>query len=335
MATLKDVAALSKVSTATVSRILSGDPNLMVKDETRRSVLSAAEQLGYKRKRRTRVQDSITVGIVQWISSYEEEEDSYYYALRMSVENYCISKKLNVKRYYKENLEDVYENDNLSGLLCIGKFSLQQAVDLKRHCQNIIFVDSNPDKNKYSSVVHNFEEATINMLEYLLSKGHKRIGYIGGRELLGPTEIEYIDARERTFISYLESHEKLRLDKEHFYIGQFTAETGYNSMKEALLKDNIPTAFLCASDALAMGAIRALGETNSVKQNEISIAGFNDIPSAKFFNPPLTTTILDTKYMGEIAVLILQHQIETQAVTPIKVVCSTKLVERNSVYKIN
>lgn len=332
MATLKDIAALSKVSTATVSRILNEDPNLKVKDATRDAVIAAADHLGYKRKRKTVVNDTCTVGIVQWISSYDEPEDLYYYNLRMSVENYCIENKLNVKRFYKENIDDVFEIRDISGLICIGKFSLQQARELHGVSNSIIFVDSNPDKTKYSAVVHDFEDATVNMLEYLLSKGHVNIGYIGGREFLGPNRIEYIDTRERVFRSYMESHKDLILDKEHFYVGQFDADTGYNSMKQALSKKNVPTAFLCASDTLAMGAIRAIGEYGSSLRNKISVVGFNDIPSAKFFNPPLTTTMLDTRYMGDIAVMLLKHQIEKGVRTPIKVVCSTKLIERSSVY---
>lgn len=333
MATLKDIAELSKVSTATVSRILNDDPELKVKDETREAVIGAANQLGYKRKRRQSSINTDTIGIVQWISSYEEEDDFYYSALRMSVENYCLEKRLNVKRYYKENIEDVYENDQLAGLICIGKFSLQQAADFKRHSKNLVFVDSNPDSNKYSSVVHNLESATENSIKYLLSKGHRKIGYIGGRELLGPTKIEYIDARERTFINFCKQHRDIEFNEDHYYYGSFTAETGYVRMKEALAKDDVPTAFVCGSDAVAMGAIRAIGESDQLNGNKISVLGFNDIPTAKFLNPPLTTTMLDTKYMGEMAVLVLQHQIEKHSDTAIKVVCSTKLVERNSVYE--
>lgn len=334
MATLKDIAQLSKVSTATVSRILNNDPELQVKEETRQAVLDAAESLGYQRRKRNNVQTHKSIGIVQWISSYEEEHDLYYAPLRMAVENYCLEKRLPVKRFYKENIEDVYEDGNLSGLICIGKFSLQQAADFKRLCEHIIFVDSNPDSKKYSSVVHDLELATYNMIEYLLSKGHQHIGYIGGREPLGPTEIEYIDARERAFVRYMKEQEGLQENLKDLYIGTFTAETGYRYMKEALHKELVPTAFVCASDALAMGAIRAIGELGSDLQHPISVVGFNDIPSAKFLNPPLTTMMLDTKYMGEIAVIMLMHQIDTHSNTPIKVVCSTKIIERNSVYKI-
>ncbi|UPU39105.1 substrate-binding domain-containing protein [Erysipelothrix sp. Poltava] len=59
--------------------------------------------------------------------------------------------------------------------------------------------------------------------------------------------------------------------------------------------------FVCASDTIAMGALRALGEMKASIPHQISIVGYNDIASAKFFNPPLTTVALDTKYMGELA----------------------------------
>lgn len=334
MATLKDIAKLANVSPTTVSRILNEDPRLKVKEQTRELVISTALQLGYHIKRKSLIKEKINIGIVQWISSYDEEDDLYYSGLRQSVENFCITKNLQAIRYYKENINDIFYNDNLSGLICIGKFSDEQVAQFRKHIINIVFVDSNPDSSKYSAVVHNFVEATRNMLEYLLEKGHRRIGYIGGRELLGSNEVEFIDRRERTFIKTMQSHPELIWQENHFYTGAFNAETGYLKMKEALEKDNLPTAFVCGSDALAMGAIRAIGERDDLK-DQISIVGFNDIATAKFFNPPLTTTFFDTKYMGEMAVMVIEHQISTGTKTPVKIVCSTKIVERQSVYDIN
>ncbi|MEG0416264.1 MAG: LacI family DNA-binding transcriptional regulator [Erysipelothrix sp.] len=334
MATIKDIAKAAGVSNATVSRILNEDKTLSVKDETREEVIRIAKELGYKIKPKKTTQFEMVVGIIQWISSYEEEEDPYYYELRKSVENFCIMNRIMVRKFYMENIQDVFEDDSLIGLICLGKFSLQQANDFSNHCSNLIFVDSNPNKDKYSSVVHDFETATFRTLEYLKDRGHRNVGYIGGREYLGPTKIEYIDKREITYLNFMKNDQEMNFNESFVFTGSFNAMTGYESMLDALKHADCPTAFFCASDTIAMGALRALGEMDKVGGKDISIVGFNDIQTAKFMNPPLTTTRLETKYMGEVAVNMLLLQINSKQSIPLKVVCSTQFVERESVFHL-
>ena len=330
MPTLKDIAKLAGVSSATVSRILNEDDSLSVKEETRRKVLDAARQLNYKIKRKTRADSRLNFGIVQWISSYKEEEDPYYFSLRMSVENYCIANNIVVRRYYIENISEVFANDDFDGLICIGKFSLQQAADFERHCPEIIFVDSNPDSSKYSCVVSDLDTAVHDVVDHLVDMGHKRLGYIGGQEYLGMTDHVHVDARERAYRSILAQDQRLSSSVDDIYLGEFTAKTGYNSMVDAYKRGNLPTAFICASDTIAMGALSAIGEFKM----DISIVGFNDIPLSKFLNPPLTTVVLDTKYMGELAANLLQLMIKVGNFIPVKMICRTQLIKRESVNKV-
>ena len=332
MATLKDIAHLAGVSVATVSRILNEDESLSVKVETRESVLSAAKSLNYKVKKRVKREIKRSVGVVQWISSYEEEEDPYYFGLRMSVENFCIQNNLRVHRYYIETFEEIFENDHLDGLICIGKFSLQQAMDFERHCPKIVFVDSNPDSKKYSSVVSDLPSATSDLVAYLKEMGHRNIGYIGGREYLGGTDSIYVDARERTFRQILSDDKSIECSEDHIHVNSYNAKTGYDSIKKSIKMDSYPTAFICASDSVAMGALSALGEFRKKIKHPISIVGYNDIQSARFFNPPLTTMALNTKYMGELSVTLLLLLMKTDKFVPSKIVCSCELIVRESVF---
>ena len=304
-----------------------------VKVETRESVFSAAKSLNYKVKKRVKKEVKRSVGVVQWISSYEEEEDPYYFGLRMSVENFCIQNNLRVHRYYIETFEEIFENDHLDGLICIGKFSLQQAMDFERHCPKIVFVDSNPDSKKYSSVVSDLTLATLDLVAYLKEMGHRNIGYIGGREYLGGTDSLYVDARERTFRQILKDDSSIHCDEAHIHVKQYNAKTGYDSVKKSLKMDSYPTAFICASDSVAMGALSALGEYRKKSKHQVSIVGYNDIQSARFFNPPLTTMALNTKYMGELSVSLLLLIMKTDKFVPSKIVCSCELIVRESVFE--
>lgn len=332
MATLKDIAKLAEVSAATASRILNEDESLSVKDETKQKVFDAAKQLNYKIKRKPKQDSRLVFGVIQWISAYKEEEDTYYFSLRMSVENYCIAHNIVVRRYYIENISEVFENDDFDGLICIGKFSLQQAADFERHCPNIVFVDSNPDSNKYSSVVSDLHKGMDDVIEYLTDRNHSRVGYIGGQEYLGRSSTVHIDARERTFRAHMKNNSKLDTNEEFIYLGDFNAKTGYLSIMEAYEKDNLPSAFVCASDTIAMGALSALGELGSKVKSPVSIVGFNDIASSKFLNPPLTTVAIDTKYMGELSVNLLQLMLNSANFIPVKILCKTVLISRESVF---
>ena len=88
MATLKDIAKLANVSSATVSRVLNKDKTLSVGEETRHRILTIAEELGYeKHKRSTNSnQERQKIAIVQWYSEQEELNDLYYYSIRIGLE---------------------------------------------------------------------------------------------------------------------------------------------------------------------------------------------------------------------------------------------------------
>lgn len=332
MATMKDIANKAGVSIATVSRILNGDVTLVVREETRDAVFKAAKSLDYKVKSK-KPNQVYSFGIVQWISSYEEKDDTYYYNIRMSVENYCILHNIEIKRYYRENLDEVFSDPNLDGLLCIGKFSRKLASKLNAKFKEIVFVDSNPDKLKYNAVYSDFKSGTEMAMDYFIEKGHRRIAYVGGHEYLDDYKGElYVDSRERIYLEYMHNHPLLEYREDDVYVGSFSAESGYDAMNKILGKQSKPTAVLCGNDVIAIGVLSALNESSI--EEKISIIGFNNSPMAQFYNPPLTTIHIDTKYKGELACRLLLSLIEDGNKTPIKIVCSVRLVERESVYDL-
>lgn len=336
MATLKDVAKLANVSTTTVSRILNKDFSFSVKKETKEKVLKAAAELEYETKRSNIENVNLKrkrFGIVQWISSYEEEHDPYYLSLRQSVENYCIENKIFTNRYFIENIEEVYDNNDLDGLICIGKFSTAMAEELASHAKNIVFVDSSPEESRYSSIINDLEKGTHEIIDYLKEMGHQCIGFISGQEYLDTGEEIGMDTREKTFREIIKKDRDIHTSSKDIYIQHFNHQTGYESMLKAYQKGDMPSAFICGSDTIAMGALSALGELNDKLSKKISIISYNNIKSAQYMNPPLTSLSLNTKYMGELAGNLLKHMSESNHVTPVKIVCETRLVIRESVYK--
>lgn len=334
MVKIKDIAKAANVSPATVSRILRNDPLLSVRDETRSEVLRIADEMGYKRTiKKTKI--SSTVGIVQWISKYQEDTDPYYYELRKAVETSLNHLGYHVQRYYREDIESIYASQSLIGLICVGKFSLDQASNFKKVINHLIFVDSNPDANSYSSVVFDFVGATYQVMDNLIAKGHTNIGFIGGREYIGPEKQEYLDKREATYLKIMNENPKLKMYDSNFYIDDFTAQTGYQGIINASSSENMASAFICESDTIAMGAISALAELKLLNNDKhVSIISYNDIYNARYLNPALTTIKLDIKAMAEHAAYLLDYSIKSKNVLTSKTTLPTKLIIRDSVKSI-
>lgn len=333
MATIKDISKITGYSLATISRVLNEDESIKVKDSTRAEILKAAEELSYVSKKKFSKKEEF-IGIVQWISSDAEIEDPYYHSLRLSVESFFVKEKIPTKIYYKQNFEEIFRDKNLLGLVCLGKFSPDQAADFEKVCKNLVFVDYNPDEKTYNGVVADLKGATEDILAYLKKMGHREIGFIGGRERLGKTNSLFIDIREKTF-------EEIMLNDDHFIYNpiykrsrDFDAKTGYDLMAGFLKEDHLPTAFICASDSLAMGALRALGDEKNSRREKISIVGYNDIGLAAFTNPALTTARINIKEMGEMAGVLMKNLLKKPAFSPINISIQTDLIERESVFNI-
>ena len=155
---------------------------------------------------------------------------------------------------------------------------------------------------------------------------HTRIGFIGGHE---SDTLMYQDIREHTFLRERKERQLQTKDSD-LYFGVFDANTGYNGIKKAYESNDLPTAFICASDAVAIGALSAISELDL----DISIISFNNVSTANYLNPPLTTVDLNTKFMGEAAVHMLTYMIRNDNIQPFQLLLSTELIIRNSVKKI-
>ena len=101
-------------------------------------------------------------------------------------------------------------------------------------------------------------------------------------------------------------------------------------MKKALNLKEIPSAFFIASDPMAVGAYKAIQEKGYNIPNDISIVGFDDIPTAQYLSPSLTTVKVYTDFMGETALDVLMERIKDERLLSKKVVLPVKLIIRDS-----
>lgn len=334
MATLKDIAEKSQVSLSAVSRILNNDKTLNVTKETRQKVLAIAKELGYVKKSKTKAsarkkKPSLTIGLFQWYSMFQELEDPYYQSIRNGIEACCLELNIRVVRIFKTDADYESQLSKVDGLICVGKYSKEDLSYFKSHTKHLIVVDMQTPSISFSSIVLDFHQAVFDLMDYITGLGHKKIAYLGGIETVGG-EI-YFEQRKAAFIEYCNLHEIEY--KPYLYEETFSAESGFEMMKRLLEQKEVPTAVFAASDPIAIGALRALQEAKLRVPEDISIIGFDDIPVASYTNPPLTTVFAPAEFMGKKATKLLYQDIlldpEGEEL-PILVTLPCKLVRRDS-----
>lgn len=331
MVTIKEIAKLAGVSIATVSRVLNQDTSLNVADETRKKILDIADELGYKtvRQRTKNIFNKIKIGVIHWYSQNEELGDPYYLLIAMGIEKECFSKQISMVTIFKNG--DRYitsELNDLDGVIAIGKFSKLDVQEFAAYSPNIVFVDFSPNEKQYDSIVVDFRKALCEVLDHLASRGHSRIGYIGGVEYVGENKERLEDERLTTYQEFMKKNGTY--DPKLVHLGKFTSEDGHNLMRDAIEAGNLPSAFFIASDSMAIGAIQALHEANINIPNDVSIVSFNDIPTSKYLVPSLSTVKVYTEFMGATAVQLLLERINDGREIPKKVIIPSELVIRDS-----
>lgn len=331
MATIKEIAKKAGVSSATVSRVLNHDNTLSVSSEKRKLIFEVAEELSYvtpKGRKKATTTSKYKIGLIHWYSIDQELEDPYYLSIRVGLEKRAIENQIEIVKLYAPDKKDLSYLKGVEGIICIGKFSEKEIDTISKITKQLVFVDYSPSEEKYDSVVIDFEQAVIKVLDYLLSFKPHKIGYIGGREYAGKDQMPIGERRESVFKHYL--MDKDVYDANHIYVGSFLAESGYNLMKEALNKKDLPDAFFIASDSMAVGALRALHEGGISVPENMRIVGFNDIPTSSYTIPPLSTLRVHKEFMGQTALDLLLERIEGYRTIPKKVIIPTELVIRKS-----
>ncbi|WP_067929682.1 LacI family DNA-binding transcriptional regulator [Alicyclobacillus shizuokensis] len=325
MTTMRDVAELANVSTAVVSRVLNGDRTLAVSDNTRQRVLDAAKKLNYRVKTRrslTKKEESRpleSVAVIRFQSKEMDKEDPYFSYIQRGIELEAQRFGTVVHTYHwsDDELGLKQKSADYDGIIVVNGDNFNpECLDAKR----LIFVDYCPDVNRYTSVMVDFNQATRTVLQHLVQLGHEKIGFIGGGRPFGK------DPRHLAYESFM--REIGRFSADDIFIGEWAMSSGYERMMEALSRRNRPSAFFIASDPMAIGALRAIHERGLKVPNDIAVVGFDDIETAAYVSPSLTTVHVNTELMGRLAVRLLQRPLDEDV--PVQVHVPFHLVIRET-----
>lgn len=343
MATIRKVAELAEVSAATVSRVLNNDPTLSVSAETKERIFAVAEQIGYKpkqlRKQKLEMQrSSAEIGLLFWSTADEGNNDPYFKEVRRGIELHCEENELTISKVIRGDLVEMKQvSPSLDGLLVIGSIEVDEVLEAFPKPDRIVFVNHAETIHHYDSVHLHFASAMEAIYRHLVELGHEQIAFIGGvdyvQSLHQPQQQRPLE--EQRYRAYRKQQQKYGHEFTCVeWVKDWSSQGGYEAMNRIIASGMKPTACIVASDAMAVGAMKALHEHGIKVPDDMSVTGFNDIELAAFVTPPLTTVRAHAEQLGRTAVKLLIERIEGREV-PLQVRIGTKLVERESCRRVN
>jgi len=336
MATLKEIAERTGVSIATVSRVLNYDETLSVSPDKRKLILEVAEELDYtppSRKpgaisARKGKMPRYRVGLIHFLSVEEELEDPYYISIRIGIERKCQECGYElIKLYKKDDGYHVEQLRNIDGLIAIGKITRSEINTIRQNCKDIVVVDSSPCEEEIDSVVVEVDLTMKHILDFAIDQGFRKISFFGGFEKYTEYRTYLGEKRYTAYVEYMK--EKNLFDERYVYLDTMSAKSGYHLFMEAYKKGDRPELIVAGNDTTALGIMKAIYECGLKIPDDISLIGINDIPTAQYTFPPLTTVKLYSEFMGETAVELLRERLEYRKI-PKKVTIPSHLILRGT-----
>lgn len=308
--TIKDVAKRAGVSIATVSRVLNNSTpvSALIKEK----VIKAIEEFGFIPNPVARslvMKKSRLIGILT-----ADISNMFYSVLVGAIEQECFKEKYATllcstngetekELYYLNLLKDQY----VDGIIIFTSMPREEHLQFFEKNPIPVVFKSNPglDKSRLSSINIDDFQAFYDATQYLIDLGHKKIGMLSGLLIKVDSGTQrYAGFRKALEDNGLEFHEKW------FFEGTHVISSGYMRGRQLFSLEEIPTAVCCASDTIAIGAIRAAVEMGLRVPHDISIMGFDDIPIAEAYLPGLTTVRQPIIQIGTQAAQMLIHQIQ-------------------------
>jgi LacI family transcriptional regulator len=328
--TIKDVAKAANVSVASVSRALNGSSS--VTEETRKVVLEAARALRYiphSGARSLSTSRTNTIGVV-----LPDLYGEFFSELIRGIDLAARRRGLHllVSSSHGDADEAGAALRAMSGRVD-GLIVMSPHVDAGFLAANlpatlpIVLLNTHDAGHQCSSLtVDNYGGAAA-MVQHLVEIGHRRIVMISGPENNFESEERLRGFRE-TLARLVPDHDP----REALVLrGDFTEESGYRAGHQLQALKRLPDAVFAANDMMAIGCLFALGEAGLQVPRDVALAGFDDIPTARFITPPLTTVRVRMTDMGSRALEGLAFQIEHPERTRKSAqVLQTELVVRRS-----
>jgi DNA-binding LacI/PurR family transcriptional regulator len=328
---IEEIARRANVSTATVSRTL--NQSGVVRPETARKVWRAAAELNYYPNSHARalvsgrsqllgliVSDITNPFFPELIRSFEALATQHRYDLILTSTDYQTPRMTGCLRRMLERKVD-------GVAIMTSEMDAGLTKELSRRGVPLVFMDVGQVGARMSHVLIDYAHGVRQTVDHLTELGHKRIAFISG-----PLDLHSARTRRQAFLDGMRSH-RLNPDRRLVREGTHTAEGGQRAMTALLRLAKKPTAVVCSNDWTAIGALHAIDASGLKVPEDVSLAGFDDIPLVSYTTPPLTSVRMSAGDVGATAFDALFRLIGGERLEGDTYHIPTKLVIRESTAK--
>jgi DNA-binding LacI/PurR family transcriptional regulator len=329
--TIKDIARMCNVSTQTVSRVINKRPD--VAEKTREAIEKAIAEMAYQPSALARSlvqQHSYTIGVIAaglkyigvsaTLNGITEQCEASNYALLIK----------ELPSFHTSNIVPVIESliaHQVEGIIFAApelndNILLAQA-QLPPSCPPIIFLKSQPHL-KYTVIGIDNYAGAHQAVEYLLSLGRRRIGFISG-------PVEWLEARQRQQ-GWAEALKAagVAVSAQHWRVGNWSSASGEAAFAELIQTYPDMDAVFVSNDQMALGVLH-YAYTHGIRVPEaLAVVGFDDLAEAAYFPPALTTVRQPLRELGILAVKTLLAQIDGETAAGNTVTLQPELIVRES-----
>lgn len=333
--TLKEIAKIAGVSVSTVSRVVNQNNPKAASPEIQQKIWNVVRETGYIPNTAARQlksghteEDKSTPKSIACIFGRSKDtlSDPFFSQLARSIEQEAFKNNFLLKYSFSAmDMSRTYLDKHLSelrvdGIVVLGRHSDDLLDYLGGRYANLVYTGLNPVGAAYDQVVCDGYEAAFAAVKYLHKLGHINIGYIGEQN------------KENRFLAYQDALKQLGLPFSNSFVANVTqsSEGGYTGALELLGQAAGLTAIFCANDVTAIGAMRAFKENGLRIPKDISIIGIDDIETAQYMSPMLTTIHIPLEELGKIAAQTLINRIQRKHKLPMKISLPFYIAKRES-----
>lgn len=325
--TIRDVAQAAGVSISTVSRVLNNKDD--VAPETYEKVQEVIDELGYTSSLAARGMRSRRMNVIGLVMP--DVGDPFSIQVMKGVSRAIAELDYELIVYTGGEFQRETSADRerrfvslLGGGITDGVIVVTPTTTSFPTASPVVVVDPNVETHDCPAVIATNRDGALTAVEYLISLGHRRIGFIGGRSEL--------TSAVRRLLGYKDGLARagIPLEPDLIQTGDYSRKAGFAGTQRLLNLSDPPTAIFASNDQSATGAIKAVLEAGLHVPDDISVVGFDNVPEAAYAHPRLTTVDQSIDKMGYIATEMLISLIEGDALESDLYKVPTQLVVRDS-----
>lgn len=321
--TLKEIAEEAGVSISTVSRVVNNNTHGAASKEVQDRIWEIVRRTGYTPnptarnlklgEKKAALVSSRSIACL-FARTTDTVTDLFFSSLARSIEQEAFKRNYVLKYSFSSfdiNHPGTFRlitDNQVDGVVILGRCDKQHLGLLKKYFNCLAYTGLNNLEAKYDQIICDGHQAALAATGYLTGLGHRKIAYIGETK------------SENRYTGYCDGLKARRIPlcKEYVANVALSSEGGYQGAKRLLNAGCDATAYFCSNDITAIGAMKAFHEAGLKIPGDVSIISIDDIDTAQYLTPMLTTVHIPVEEMGQMTAKILIDRIEGGHRLPVK-----------------